>query len=116
MARSQRIPARFEIGFPIPDGGSGAVSGYHCWARLFSSEEGDWIPMDASEAKKSGKRERYFGRLPDDRIQFTAGRDLVLAPAQKGESLNYFIYPYAELDGTKWDSSQARFSVSEIRD
>ena len=33
MARSQAIPARFEIGFPLPpDKHSGEIAGYHCWA------------------------------------------------------------------------------------
>jgi len=27
------------------------------------------------------------------------GRDIMLEPKQLGESLNYFVYPYAELDG-----------------
>ena len=32
-------------------------------------------------------------------MEFSRGRDLVLAPPQKGEPLNYFVYPYAEADG-----------------
>ena len=27
------------------------------------------------------------------------GRDLVLNPPQQGEPLNYFVFPYAEIDG-----------------
>ena len=35
LARSQKIPARFEIGFGIPEKrGSGDVAGYHCWAKF----------------------------------------------------------------------------------
>ena len=33
-------------------------------------------------------------------MEFGTGRDLVLAPPQAGEPLNYFMYPYAEADGT----------------
>ncbi len=98
MLRSEGIPARFLIGFPIPDGVGGTIGGYHCWAEFFDAEHG-WLPVDASEAKKTGMREAYFGTLPNDRIEFTVGRDIVLSPAQKGEPLNYFIYPYAEVDG-----------------
>lgn len=98
MLRSEGIPARFLIGFPIPDGVSGTIGGYHCWAEFFDAEHG-WLPVDASEAKKTGMREAYFGTLPNDRIEFTVGRDIVLSPPQKGEPLNYFIYPYAEVDG-----------------
>ena len=37
MARSQHIPARFEIGFSIPtDKHSGEIPGYHCWADFYS--------------------------------------------------------------------------------
>ncbi|VAW13423.1 hypothetical protein MNBD_BACTEROID05-565, partial [hydrothermal vent metagenome] len=27
------------------------------------------------------------------------GRDIVLNPKQSGDPLNYFVYPYAEVDG-----------------
>src|SRR6266403_2427893 len=53
----------------------------------------------ASEAKKKGMADAYFGTIPNDRIEFTAGRDIVLSPPQRGEPLNYFVYPYAEAEG-----------------
>lgn len=100
MARSQQIPARFFMGFPLrADQRSGKVSGYHCWAELYDRQQQRWIPVDASEAWKHRAHDRYFGRLPADRVLFTIGRDLTLEPPQDGEPLNYFIYPYAELDG-----------------
>ena len=100
MARSQGIPARFIIGFPIPaDAPAGVIPGYHCWAEFYDQTSG-WVPLDASEANKSGWFDAYFGWLPNDRIQFTTGRDLVLEPPQQGPPLNYFVYPYAEADGT----------------
>src|SRR5581483_806687 len=41
MARSQGIPARFEIGFPLPDDKHSAeISGYHCWAEFFDPDHG----------------------------------------------------------------------------
>jgi transglutaminase-like putative cysteine protease len=99
MARSQGIPARFVIGFPIPpDKTEAAVSGYHCWAEVYETERG-WLPLDASEAWKAKRKDDYFGTLPSDRVEFTVGRDLVLEPPQQGEPVNYFIYPYAEVDG-----------------
>ena len=52
-----------------------------------------------SHGKKRSKKEYYFGNFDKNRIEFTAGRDIVLTPAQKGAPLNYFIYPYAEIDG-----------------
>ncbi len=110
LALSQGIPARFVIGFPIPPAGdAGEIAGYHCWAEYFSPLRG-WVPLDSSEAKKSGRPDAYFGHLPNDRIQFTVGRDLTLAPPQAGPPLNFFIYPYAEIDGTPADlKAQFRF-------
>ena len=103
MSRSQGIAARFMMGFAIPpDKESGSVPAYHCWAELYDPARG-WIPVDASEAKKSGNVEAYFGRLPSDRVEFTVGRDLILSPAQAGPPLNYFIYPYVEMDGRPVD-------------
>jgi transglutaminase-like putative cysteine protease len=97
MARSQGIPARFAIGFPIPhDRSEAEIGGYHCWAEAWDPARG-WVPMDASEAWKSQQADAFFGKLPSDRIVFTIGRDLVLNPKQKGGPLNYFIYPYAEV-------------------
>jgi transglutaminase-like putative cysteine protease len=98
--RALGIPARFAIGFPLPtDRGAGQISGYHCWAEFYVKDLG-WVPVDASEAAKDPKRREYFfGAHDENRVEFTRGRDLSLSPKQKGDSLNYFIYPYAEVDG-----------------
>jgi transglutaminase-like putative cysteine protease len=98
MARSAGIPARFEIGLPLPEArGSGEIPGYHCWARFWLDGVG-WIPVDASEAKKHlDKKDFFFGGHDVNRLQFTVGRDLRF-PGMAGE-LNYFIHPYAEVDG-----------------
>lgn len=103
LARSEGIPARFEIGFPIPaDAARGEIGGYHCWVHLYLPGRG-WVPMDASEASKHpDKRELFFGGQPADRIRFTVGRDLVISPASAQDPLNYFIYPYVEVGGKPW--------------
>ena len=113
MARSQDIPAQFNIGFPIPPQGEGVVPGYHCWAKLFESRQG-WIPMDASESHKTGLPWKYFGKLPPNRIHFTTGRDLVLNPTQASGPLNYFIYPHIELDGEKYSSYKRKYKVRTL--
>jgi transglutaminase-like putative cysteine protease len=99
-ARAMGIPARFSIGIPLPaERGAGAIEGYHCWAEFYAEGIG-WVPVDASEAAKNpSRREYYFGTHDENRIEFTQGRDLVLAPRQAGEPLNYFINPYAEAGG-----------------
>jgi hypothetical protein len=113
MARAQKVPARFEIGYPIPlDKESGVIGGYHCWLELALPEKG-WFPIDASEAKKHPEnRESLFGSQPLDRVQFTVGRDMTLE-GQNSPPLNYFIYPHIEVDGQKWTNvtSTVRFST-----
>jgi transglutaminase-like putative cysteine protease len=100
LARAVGIPAKFEIGLPLPEPrGQGEIGGYHCWAEFYLAGYG-WVPVDASEARKNPeKRSYFFGALDENRVQFSVGRDLVLAPHQAGAPLNYFIYPYVEVDG-----------------
>ncbi len=112
LARTEGIPARFEIGFPIPeDRPAGEVGGYHCWVEFYLPQRG-WVPIDASEAAKHPeKRELYYGSQPADRIHFTTGRDLVLSSASADLPLNYLIYPYVEVGGKPWRVKlQQRFS------
>nr|WP_230679068.1 transglutaminase domain-containing protein [Hymenobacter properus] len=98
--RAVGIPARFSIGLPLPaDRGKGEIKGYHCWAEFYTKETG-WVPVDASEAAKNpDKRNYFFGAHDENRVEFTRGRDVELAPKQAGPPLNYFVYPYAEADG-----------------
>jgi transglutaminase-like putative cysteine protease len=50
MMRSSGIPARFEIGFPLPEGKTkGDIPDYHCGSEVYIQGIG-WIPVDASEA------------------------------------------------------------------
>src|SRR5262249_3614771 len=97
LARSQKLPAKFEMGFPIPTKrGDGTVGGYHCWA-FFRPEGKAWVPVDISEANKEPKMKDYFfGNLTEDRVTFTTGRDLTLEPKQSGKAVNFLIYPYVE--------------------
>ena len=115
MMRSAGIPARFEIGFPLPEGKSeGDIPGYHCWAEFYLNGVG-WIPVDASEAwKDQGKKDYFFGAHDVNRVQFSLGRDLVLSPPQAGEPLNYFIYPYAESDGQPVKGLTTHFAFRDV--
>jgi transglutaminase-like putative cysteine protease len=114
MARSRGIPARFEIGFPLPaDKHSAEIAGYHCWADFYIDGKG-WIPVDISEAwKHQEKRDYFFGSHDVNRVQFTMGRDLQLNPAQDGKPLNYFVYPYVELDGQEYPNVSLAFSFTD---
>lgn len=113
MARAVGIPARFKIGFPVPaDAESGQIPGYHCWAELYLRGRG-WVPVDSSEASKHPERaDYYFGRLDPNRVEFSSGRDIRLVPPQAGPPLNFFIYPYVEVDGKPHESVESRFTFA----
>jgi len=101
LARFRNVPARFEIGFSLPPD-DGSVGGYHCWAWY---ADGDvWKPVDISEADKNpALNDYFFGNLTSNRVALSTGRDLVLSPPQSGSPLNFFVHPYAELDGQPVD-------------
>ena len=109
LARAEGIPARFEIGFPVPDSRSaGKIAGYHCWVEFYLPEIG-WIPIDASEAFKNPEKKDYFyGTHPADRIHLTTGRDLELGDGHVTRPLNYFVYPHVEVGGSAWSGSVDR--------
>jgi transglutaminase-like putative cysteine protease len=115
MVRSQGIPARFAIGFPLPaDKHAAEIAGYHCWADFFEPRHG-WVPVDISEAwKHPEKRGYFFGAHDDNRVQFTMGRDLRLSPPQDGEPLNYFVYPYVEVGGKAYPNVSTAFSFADV--
>lgn len=115
LMRAEKIPARFEIGFPLPEGkAEGEISGYHCWAEFYVSGLG-WVPVDISEAwKDPAKHDFFFGSLDTNRVQFTIGRDLILNPPQSGPPVNYLVYPYAEADGEPYDHVHETFSFRDI--
>jgi transglutaminase-like putative cysteine protease len=115
MARSQNIPARFEIGFPLPpDKHSAEIAGYHCWSDFWIDGKG-WIPVDISEAwKHQEKRDYFFGAHDVNRVQFSMGRDLRLNPPQQGKPLNYFVYPYVEVDGQEFPNVALAFSFTDV--
>ena len=116
LARSQAIPARFEIGFPLPvSRGKGTIAGYHCWAWFFDQQL-SWVPVDISEADKHPElKSYYFGNLTENRVGVSVGRDIVLEPPQAGPPLNYFIAPYVEADKELLDKARIS-SVYEYDD
>jgi transglutaminase-like putative cysteine protease len=115
MMRADGIPARFDIGFPVPENkDKGDIPGYHCWAEFYASKIG-WIPVDISEAwKAKEKRNYFFGSVDANRLQFSTGRDIVLSPKQDGPALNYFVYPYIEIDGKPYEKIDKHFSFEEV--
>jgi transglutaminase-like putative cysteine protease len=116
MLRVDGIPARFDIGFPIPENkDKGDIAGYHCWAEFYARKIG-WVPVDISEAWKAKQKEDYFfGSVDANRVQFSTGRDIALFPRQNGPALNYFVYPYVEIDGKPYDKLDKQFSFEEVK-
>ena len=118
LARTLGIPARFEMGFPVPtDRLRGQIRGYHCWVEFYLPGAG-WFPIDASEASKHPeRRELYYGTHPTDRVHFTTGRDLRLGEHHRdARTLNYFIYPYVEIDGKRYEGKiETRVTFADLR-
>src|SRR5271169_6731516 len=115
MTRAEKIPARFQIGFPLPaDKHSAEIPGYHCWSEFYLDSTG-WVPVDISEAwKHPEKHDYFFGAHDVNRVQFTQGRDIKLVPAQEGPPLNYFVYPYVEVDGKEYPNVSIAFSFEDV--
>ncbi|MCI0650781.1 MAG: transglutaminase-like domain-containing protein [Planctomycetes bacterium] len=105
LCHAAGIPARFQIGLygdyaKKPDEEYKAGN-YHCWAEFHVPGKG-WVPVDISEADKDPvRRDYFFGGHTDNRVTLCTGRDLDLAPKQAGAPLNYFVNPYAEIDGAE---------------
>ena len=107
LSRTMDVPARFHMGFNVPDGIEGSIGGYHCWSDYHVDGEG-WYPVDISEADKDpSKIDFFFGKLDCNRVEFTTGRDLELHNYTK--YVNFFIYPLIE--GTTFTKS---FSYQNI--
>jgi hypothetical protein len=127
LVRSLGIPAKFEIGFPIPeDKKDGKINGYHCWAKIYlppkadsptAKKDGGWIPVDISEADKHPERRDYFfGLIDENRVHLTTGRDIRLKYAKDkfAMPLNYFVYPYAELNGERFNDMELDISFKDV--
>lgn len=117
LARAAGVPAR-EI-FGIRQGKEAVVDitkWQHCWAEFFLPGYG-WVPVDPADVRKmmlkydlklgdkktQEFREYFWGAWDQYRVQLAVGRDIKLIPAQQGEPLNTFGYPYAEVDGEVLD-------------
>ncbi|MDP1852896.1 MAG: transglutaminase-like domain-containing protein, partial [Candidatus Omnitrophota bacterium] len=113
LMRSLKIPVKFEVGFSVPaDKEKGVIGGYHCWAKFYTQDKG-WFPVDISEADKyPEKKDYFFGRINENRVHLTTGRDVTLPYARDKEAmpLNYFIYPYVEIDGQEFFDAKTEVS------
>ena len=87
------------------------TKGHHCWAEFYVPNYG-WVPTDPADVRKmmlvknldlKGAQnyiDYFFGGVEQYRIALgRGGRGYYLHPRQNDGPLNYFMYPYAEVDG-----------------
>jgi transglutaminase-like putative cysteine protease len=115
LTRSIGVPSREIFGTRISKEGD-ITGSYHCHAEFYLPDYG-WIPVDPSDVAKLmlnenlniddekviSARNYYFGAQSETYVDLATGRDITLNPPQDGEPLNYFMYPYAEIDGEPLD-------------
>ena len=115
LTRSVEVPSREIFGTRISKNGD-ITGAYHCHAEFYLPEYG-WIPVDPSDVAKimlnenlnidddevKIAREYYFGNQSETYVDLSMGRDIILNPPQDGDPLNYFMYPYAEINGESID-------------
>ena len=113
VARAAGVPAREVFGLRLgkKGGTSDMTKGHHCWSEFYLPGYG-WVPVDPADVRKAmlkegldlkqaeKYREYFFGAVDEYRIVLgRGGRGHYLNPPQKDGPLNYFMYPYAEVDG-----------------
>ena len=111
--RSLGIPARFTIGFGIPEDKNEGEISYHCWAQFYIDGKG-WLPVDASQASNAPEKlGDCFAVVDENRVAFTVGRDIKL-PGSSCEPVNYSIYPCIEIDGQTCKDPETTISFKVI--
>lgn len=117
LARSADVPAREVFGTRTKTEPEADITGaYHCHAEFYMPGYG-WVPVDPSDVLKKILKENltlddpqikearnyFFGAQNETYVSLSSGREVTLNPSQNGGKLNYFMYPYCEVDGKALD-------------
>ncbi len=121
IARAAGVPAREVFGLRLGKKDDQDITkGHHCWAEFYVPHYG-WVPADPADVRKimliknldlkaaRNYVDYYFGAVEQYRIALArGGRGYYLNPRQNDGPLNYFMYPYAEVDGKslEWLAAQ----------
>lgn len=132
IARAAGVPARDVYGIRLSDPETGDITGgFHCWAEFYLPGTG-WIPVDPADVRKmmlvhnlklkDSDNWRKFFWGGDDLFRIVLekeARGVTFQPEQKGEALNYFMYPFGQVDGNTlnyFDPEHFVYSVTFKRD
>jgi len=116
VARAAGIPAREVFGLRLGKKDEEDITGgHHCWAEFYVPGYG-WVPADPADVRKAmltnnldlkGAQsyiDYYLGTVDEYRVALArGGRGYYLNPRQNDGPLNYFMYPYAEINGKAVD-------------
>jgi transglutaminase-like putative cysteine protease len=121
LARAAGVPAREVFGLRLgKKDEEDMTDGHHCWVEFYVPGYG-WVPADPADVRKimltdnldiKGAQkiiDYYFGAVDEYRVVLArGGRGYYLNPRQKDGPLNYFMYPYAEVNGKslEWLAAQ----------
>ena len=64
--------------------------------------------------KAKQKQDYFFGSVDANRVHLSIDRDIALSFKQDGPALNYFVYPYVEVDGKPYDKLDKQFNFEEV--
>jgi transglutaminase-like putative cysteine protease len=114
VARAAGVPAREVFGLRLGrPGETDLTDEHHCWAEFYLPGTG-WVPVDPADVRRAmlekgldlaGARavaDYYFGAVDEYRIVLHKGGRGLSFP-EGSARVNYFMYPYAEVDGVARD-------------